>query len=53
MEDIKEIIKRKMFTCLSAINNTSNSETDNKEAEAVEHLARAYSYLAQIKEDKE
>ena len=51
MEDIKEIIKKKMVMCLSGINNVSNCETDCKEAEAVEHLARAYSYLSQIKED--
>lgn len=51
MEEINKIIKNKIATCLCAISNISNCETDCKEAEAVEHLARAYSYLNQIKED--
>lgn len=51
METIKETIKSKILICLSAINNVSNCETDYKESEAVEHLARAYSYLNQIKEE--
>lgn len=52
METIKETIKKKIAMCLSGINNVSNCENDCKQAEAVEHLARAYSYLSQIKEEK-
>lgn len=51
MEEVKKIIKNKILTCLSAISSVSNCETDCKEAEAIEHLARAYNYLNQNKED--
>ena len=52
MEDIKYLIKEKIKLCLSGITNASNSESDVNEAEAVEHLSRAYSYLNQINESE-
>ena len=51
MEDIKDLIEKIKF-CLSVITNASNSESDVNEAESVEHLSRAYSYLNQTNESE-
>lgn len=53
MDGIKELIKLKIELCLDGIGSRTNAITDNAEAEAVEHLARAYSYLYQIKESED
>lgn len=53
MDEIKRTIKKKIELCLSGISNISNRESDRAVAEAVEHLARAYSYLSQIKESED
>ena len=53
MKDIKDLIKEKIKLCLGGITQTSNRSNVNEVAEAVEHLARAYSYLNQIKESEE
>ena len=52
MEDIKYLIKEKIKSCLSGITNASNSASNVNEAEAVEHLSMAYSYLNQINESE-
>lgn len=50
MDELKELLMEKIKVCASGITRGSSSDTDNKEAEAIEHLARAISYLDQIKE---
>ena len=53
MDTILQIIISKIGTCLTSITQTSNNDNDAKAGEAVEHLARAYSYLYQIKESED
>lgn len=53
MDEIKAIIKQKIKICAVAISNLSTPQANNAEAEAIEHLARAYSYLNQINESEE
>lgn len=54
MCDLMIRIKEKIKMCSSGITPTSTAECDVAEAQAIEHLARALSYLHQInKEDKE
>lgn len=52
MNEIKSLIKDKMKLCLNSISAVSSNEMDRNEAEAVEHMARALSYIDQIKEDE-
>lgn len=52
MDEIKSLIKDKMCLCLNSISNLSSHMMDENEAHAVEHLARALSYINQIKEEK-
>ena len=52
MDKIKSLIKDKMCLCLNSISNLSSNGMDRNEAEAVEHLAKALSYINQIKEEK-
>lgn len=50
MDELIKLLQSKIKVCASGINSMSNSVTDRDEAEAVEHLTRALSYLYQIKE---
>ena len=52
MDTILQIIISKIGTCLTGITPVSNNDSDAKVGETVEHLARAYSYLYQIKESE-
>ena len=45
MEELKKQIKEKIKVCASAISDHSNSEMDLREAQAIEHLTKALSYL--------
>lgn len=51
MDELKEMIKEKIKYCVSCISYHSSRREDCYEAEAVEHLSRALSYLHQIKEE--
>lgn len=51
MDTVKRQILASMILCLNKIHQYSVPDLDKKESEAVEHLARAYSYLYQLKED--
>jgi len=53
MEYIKQLIKKKIKLCLSGITNTSNSESDVNEAEAVKCLALALTYVDGIEESED
>ena len=53
MDTILQLILSKINTCLTGIAQVSSSTNDAKAGEAVEHLARAYSYLYQIKESED
>ena len=53
MDTILELILSKINTCLTGIAPISSNDNDAKAGEAVEHLARAYSYLYHIKESEE
>lgn len=51
MDELKELLKEKIELCVSNIRQTTTSNVDLQEAQAVEHLTRALSYLYHIKED--
>ena len=53
MDTILQLIISKIGTCLTGITPISKSDNDAKVGETVKHLARAYSYLYQIKESEE
>lgn len=40
-----------MIICINKLHKYSTADMDEKEAETIEHLARAYNYLYQIDED--
>lgn len=51
IEELKNIMKSKIVLCASGIDRHSNSGVDKNVAEAVMNLAKALSYLSQIKEE--
>lgn len=51
MDEIKILLKQKIKLLADSITSSTNSEFDLREAEAIEHLSRALSYINQIKED--
>lgn len=52
MEETKELLKHKINVCLSEVSGAARTDRLAAAAEAVEHLAKAYYYLDQIKEDE-
>lgn len=50
MDELKNLLKDKIELCATSINARTPSDVDVREAEAIEHLARALSYINQIEE---
>lgn len=51
MDELKTLLKAKIKLCASNITERTPNDMDLREAQAVEHLSRALSYLCQIKEE--
>lgn len=50
MDDLIEFLKVKIEVCARAICNSSNSQSNDFAASAIEHLSRSINYLYQVKE---